>query len=101
MAKHYRIMFYPIAIDDLNDILDYIMDDNPKASVETIDTIDRSISQLERFPDLGVIPRDIRLKQLGYRMLVIDNYLAFYVVENDIVQIRRIIHGSRHYSFLI
>ena len=101
MAKKYRIMFYPIAIDDLNDILDYIMEDNPTASVETIDKIERSISKLERFPNMGVIPKDIRLKQLGYRMLVIDNYLAFYVVENDVVRIRRIIHGSRYYSFLI
>jgi plasmid stabilization system protein ParE len=37
----------------------------------------------------------------GYRMLVIGNYLAFYVIRGNIIEIRRVIHGSRKYSFLM
>jgi plasmid stabilization system protein ParE len=38
---------------------------------------------------------------LGYRMVVIGNYLAFYVVKKDVVQIRRVIHSSRNYQRLL
>jgi len=51
------------------------------------------------FPRLGTLPKDERLHMLGYRMLVIGNYLAFYVIRDNIIEIRRIIHGSRKYSF--
>jgi hypothetical protein len=38
---------------------------------------------------------------MGYRMLVVDKYLVFYVVKKKIIQIRRVIHGARRYSFLL
>ena len=50
---------------------------------------------------MGVIPNDLRLKSLNYRMLIIDNYLVFYVVKDCIVEIRRILHGRRKYAFLL
>jgi plasmid stabilization system protein ParE len=52
-------------------------------------------------PKLGVVPKDDRLKRLGYRMLIIESYLVFYVVKFETVQIRRIIHGDRQYGFLV
>ena len=43
----------------------------------------------------------LKLKKLGYRILIVEKYLVFYVVKNKTVQIRRIIHGARRYDFLI
>ncbi|MFO7684533.1 MAG: hypothetical protein R6V60_00440 [Desulfobacterales bacterium] len=34
-------------------------------------------------------------------MLIIENYLVFYVVKVGAIQIRRIIHGARRYGFLV
>ena len=51
--------------------------------------------------EIGVIPKDARLKKLGYRILIIGKYLVFYVVKTNTVQIRRIIHGARQYRFLL
>ena len=101
MKKKHKIKYLPIAQKDLIDIFDYIREDNPSAAKKFIDKIDKSISKLESFPQLGVLPKDDRLELLGYRMLVIDNYLVFYVVKGNIVEIRRVIHGSRRYSFLV
>jgi plasmid stabilization system protein ParE len=50
---------------------------------------------------MGVTPKDRRLELLGYKILVIGNYLVFYVVRDDVVEIRRIIHGKRNYEFLL
>ena len=101
MKKKHKIRYLQIAQQDLIDIFDYIREDNPTAAANFIDKIDKSISKLELFPKLGVIPKDDHLEFFGYRMLVIDSYLVFYVIIENIVEIRRIIHGSRRYSFLL
>ena len=101
MSKKYKIEYLPIAQEDLSDIFDYIKEDNPDAAANFIERIDKAVSKLELFPLLGTIPKDERLQMLGYRMLVIGKYLAFYVIRGNIIEIRRIIHGSRKYSFLL
>jgi len=101
MSKKYKIEYLPIAQEDLIDIFEYIKDDNPDAAANFIERIDKAVSKLELFPLLGTIPKDERLQKVGYRMLVIGNYLAFYVIRGNIIEIRRIIHGSRKYSFLL
>jgi toxin ParE1/3/4 len=97
----YKIRYLFTAENDLDDIFDYIMKDNPSAAVSLLEKFDHSISQLAVNPEIGVVPKDDRLKQLGYRMLIVGKYLVFYVVKANTVQIRRIIHGVRQYSFLL
>lgn len=101
MSKKYNIQYLPVAEQDLINIFNYIKQDNPTAAYKLIHEIDEVISKLEDFPNMGVTPKDLRLKSLNYKMLVIDNYLVFYVVKDPIVEIRRIIHGKRKYSFLL
>ena len=101
MKKKRKIHYLPIAQQDLVEIFDYIMQDNPKAAASFIDKFDKSISKLETFSKLGVVPKDDRLEFMGYRMLIVDNYLVFYVIRESKIEIRRIIHGSRKYSFLL
>ena len=101
MNRPYQIRYLPIAEDDLEDIFDYILIDNPSAAAGLLKTFDRAISQLAQNPELGVVPKDQRLKRVGYRMLIVGKYLVFYVVKSKTVQIRRIIHGARRYDFLI
>ena len=101
MSKKYRIQYLPVAQQDLINILEYISQDNPPAALKLINEIDEVLSKLEDFPLMGVTPKDLRLKSLNYKMLIVDNYLVFYVLKDDIVEIRRIIHGKRKYQFLI
>ncbi|HMF30099.1 MAG TPA: type II toxin-antitoxin system RelE/ParE family toxin [Candidatus Lokiarchaeia archaeon] len=101
MVENFRIEYLPIAQEDLNDIIDYIQKDNPDAAKSFADRLDKAVSNLARFPKSGHVPNDERLQNLGYRMLVIDKYLVFYFIKENLVEIRRIIHGSRRYSFLL
>jgi len=96
-----EIRYLSTAERDLTEILEYIMKDNPSAAEALLDEFDHSISRLSSNPDLGVVPKDVRLKNLGYRILIIRKYLVFYVVKTGFVQIRRIIHGARQYQFLL
>ncbi len=101
MTDAYHIEYLPAAQGDLEEIFAYILNDDPHTAAEFLDRIDRAISQLARFSLLGLIPKDSRLQHLGYRMLVVDNYFVFYVKKDQIVEIRRVLHGSRLYSFLL
>jgi toxin ParE1/3/4 len=101
MEKKYDIKYLPIAEQDLTEILEYVMLDKPDSAINLLNQLDHSISQLEFFPFQGVTPRDLRLQSLGYRMLIVDNYLVFYIVLGDMIEIRRILHGKRKYNFLV
>lgn len=96
----FAIRYLPASQRDLLKILRYIKRDNPAAASTFIQLIEERIALLADFPLLGVVLSDVRLKKLGYRLLVVENYLVFYVVKDRIVEIRRVIHGRRRYEFL-
>ncbi|MEI6209590.1 MAG: type II toxin-antitoxin system RelE/ParE family toxin [Desulfuromonadales bacterium] len=100
-SKRWRIQYLSVANRDLIEIVDYIKADNPVAASELLDKIDASISRLENMPHSGKIPDDVRLKAMGYRILVVGNHLIFYVVTGNRVEIRRVLHGKRNYGFLL
>ncbi len=101
MGEPCEIRYLSTAEKDIVDGFEYIKKDNPAAAISQLKKFDKSISQLASNPFLGLIPKDERLKKLGYRMLVVDKYLVFYVVKTGTVQARRIIHGARRYSFFL
>jgi plasmid stabilization system protein ParE len=101
MSRQFGIRYLSTAQKDLDEIFDYILRDKPSAALSMLENFDHSISQLSLNPELGVIPKDDRLKNLAYRMLIVEKYLVFYVVKPRSIQIRRIIHGARKYSFLL
>jgi len=97
----FTIRYLSTAQRDLIEIFEYIKKDRPEAALALLDKFDKSIAQRAANPKLGIIPKDERLKRLGYRVLVVDKYLVFYVLKSKKVQIRRVIHGARKYSFLL
>ena len=100
MDKH-RIEYLPIAVADLDEIFIFIADNSLQAAMELIDRIDASVAGLESFPEMGLIAKPPRLARKGYRVLIVDDYLVFYVVMDDIVEIRRIVSGKRNYAHLV
>lgn len=101
MEKKYKIDYLPVAEQDLTEIIEYIMSDNPDAALSMLNKFDEAISILEIFPLSGSAPNDVRLQSLNYRILVVENYLVFYVPFTNSVEIRRILHGKRKYDFLL
>ena len=96
MANKYVLRYLPVAVEDLISIFDWIASDSPTNAAAFIDKLDQRIGNLETHPFLGRIPRDDRLKSSGYRVLVIESYLVFYIVRFKTIEIHRVIHGSRN-----
>lgn len=101
MEKKFLIDYLPIAEQDITEIVEYIRNDDLSLALSMLNRMDEAINNLSMFPFSGVVPDDVRLQSLNYRILIVDNYLVFYVVMEDIIEIRRVFHGKRKYDFLL
>ncbi len=90
-----------IAEDDLAEIITFIAEDDVAAAEKLADKIETRLARLADHSALGRIPAEEELARLGYRYLVIDNYLVFYTVSAQTVLIHRIMHGARDYVKLL
>ncbi|HHV16333.1 MAG TPA: type II toxin-antitoxin system RelE/ParE family toxin [Gelria sp.] len=96
-----NIRFNPVAITDLQKIREYLMEDNPEAAVRIIQNIVTKIEALADFPEMGP-PLASRVRQKSkYRYLVCGQYLAFYIYEDGMVSVQRILHCKRNYEALL
>jgi toxin ParE1/3/4 len=97
----YQINLTEAAEQDLTEIVDYIVDENPAAALKMAIRIEKNILKLENFPLIGVVPQIRRLARKGYRILIVDDYPVFYIIaDNKIIEIRRILSGKGDYQFL-
>lgn len=97
----YEIKIYPSAKMDLTDIVSYLNTLSPQAAIRYYDMIVEKIGSLNEMPERCPFVREVALKAKGYRYLVAENYLVFFVVKADVVQVRRILYGRRNYEWLL
>ena len=99
--RSYDIRYLPVAEDDLNEIVDYLLEHSINAANLFIDELEGLEEQLSMFPESATPMRNKKLRSKGYRMVVISEYLLFYTLRNETVYIMRIIHGKRNYLSLL
>ena len=97
----YKIRIYPSAQRDLQEIVDYLNTLSADTALRYYDLIVSEISSLSSMPLHFPHPRDLSLAAKGYRYLTVKNYLVFYIVSGDTVQIHRILYARRDYSRLL
>ena len=76
----FQVRLLNAAEEDFTEIVTFIASDNPTAADAIADRIEKNIELLIENPNLGRIPRDEDIRNLGYRYLVVQNYLIFYTV---------------------
>jgi plasmid stabilization system protein ParE len=100
-TNRYAVRLLSVAEQDLQDLAAFIAADNLPAAIALADRIENDLQRLARYPYLGKVPNDERLAALGYRVLVIENYLVFYKVKGRTVLVYRILHGMRDLPSLL
>lgn len=95
MTNDFDVRYLPVAVDDILSILDWIAAESPSRAATFRDMLDKRLGRLSSNPRLGRIPKQEYLRRLGYRVLLIDMYLVFYIVRSHTVEIHRVMHGSR------
>ena len=90
----YKIRYLPIAQKDLQDIVLYILENlkSPKAAMDLIDTLDKSILRLKQYPYSCKLYHPKESLESEYRFFSVKKYLVFYVVTKNTVEIHRIVY---------
>jgi toxin ParE1/3/4 len=90
-----------LAEEDFTELVTYIAADRPSAAERLTTKIEKSLRLLSKHPHLGRIPDEEELIRVGYRYLVVENYLIFYTIESQTIYVHRILHGARDYLSLL
>ena len=105
VSRNYRIKFTPIASEDLEKIYRYISNElyAEGAAANLLEKIKQSIIRLKEYPFSCNYVEDEFLKMKGYRKLIVENYIAFYLVDeaNEQVTIMRVLYVRQKYQGLL
>jgi addiction module RelE/StbE family toxin len=99
--EQYKIRILPAAQQDMREIINYVNTLSPEAAFHLYDETIEGIKSLSEMPMRCALLRTPELRAKGYRALRIKNYVIFFVLKGDSVQIRRILYAKRQYKFLL
>ena len=95
----YTLRYLPIAKQDLVDAINFILNEykNPIAAENTLDKIEQAIMQrLEDGPESFAIWQSAKKREYPYRRINVGNYTVWYVVIDNVMEIRRIQPARRN-----
>ena len=92
-----QLVFSCRAETDLEDIGDYIAKDNPSRAATFIREMREHCRHLVDFPSAARLRPEFGE---GVRASIFGRYLIFYVVYDEILEIRRVIHSARNLTVL-
>ncbi len=94
---NYQLRYLPTFSNDLDETVHYISNvlKNPSAADRLIDDIEIAIMERLKSP-LSFEPyHSSKKRDCTYYKIKVRNYLVFYVVIDDVMEVRRLIYASR------
>ena len=93
----YKIHYLPLALNDLKDIVRYIAHklEAPQAAENLLLKINKEVLKIAENPFLCHLYVSSEKMKYEYRVLHVNNYSLFYVVENAKIEIHRVIYSRR------
>lgn len=96
----HKIVYLPLANADILEAIDYIADklDAPQAAEDLLDELDATVQRIAEFPYAHELYRTTRPMRDEIRKVPVKGFVLYYAVFQDIVEIRRFLHGRRDRS---
>lgn len=96
-----KLLVSPAADRDLDSILSYLINElcNPQAAGNHLDEVESSYDALLENPEAFELCRDERLADLGYRKVLVGNYLMIYQYDSELdeINVLRFFHETQNY----
>jgi plasmid stabilization system protein ParE len=99
--KEYSIRIFSEAEKDLDDIVNYLAGFSEHTAIKYYDLLVEKINTLTTMPERCPLVKDTQLRLRGYRWLQVNNYIVFFIVNESIVEIHRILFARRQYEGLL
>lgn len=99
----YTIEYSPESKQDLIEIKKYIKQNlqEPNIANKLIFKIKKAIEDIKNNPELYQIIDDDFIKKLKIRKIIVNNYIVFYRIKNDVIQVVRVLYGKRNWINLL
>ena len=103
MPKQYELKYLPIFWDDLAQAALYIRDvlGNRAAAERLVDEVERAVLEHLENPTAAAIYKTTRERPLPYYWFSVGNYMVFYVVAGDVMEVRRLAYGARDLTKIV
>jgi len=99
--EEYNVRISPAAQNDFLDIAEHLSNLTPEEASQYYELFMEKMGMLTTTPEICPLARDAQLRLRGYRMLPIENYIVFYVINAKVVELRRILYARRQYERLV
>lgn len=98
IGKRYKLRFLPLFEEDLNEIVDYISFqlNNPRAAENLLNEIQEAIRERTYYAEAFEQYHSRKERQYPYYRIFVRNYVIFYVVIEDVMEVRRILYSRRN-----
>ncbi|MEG0270504.1 MAG: type II toxin-antitoxin system RelE/ParE family toxin [Clostridia bacterium] len=98
--KHYKLRFLPLFENDLNEIVDYIALQlkNPMAAEDFANEVQTAIRERTTCAEAFEPYHSSRERRFLYYRIYVKNYVVFYVVIGNVMEVRRIVYRRRNLS---
>lgn len=95
--KKYRLQFFPTVYQDIDEITDYIKNTlkNPIAAENLLDRIGGAIKDRLEAPESFAVWESMGERPYPYRRINVGNYSVWYVVIDDVMEVRRVLYAKR------
>ena len=98
MTTNYKIEYLPSFYNDLEKIVEYIAYElkNIYAANNLIDKIELEINRRALTPESYEIYKSAKKRKDIYYRIYVKNYTIFYIVKENTMEVRRILHSKRN-----
>ncbi len=96
--KHYKLRYLPMFEEDLSEIVNYIAIrlKNPIAAENLVDAVHDAIQARTTCAEAFEPYPSSRKREYPYYRICVKNYMIFYVVIGDVMEVRRILYSRRN-----
>lgn len=88
-----KVIWTKESIINLNQIEDFISEDNPIAAVNLVDKLIEMTEKLKRFPNKGRIVPELSLSQI--REIIYKNYRVVYMLKKNSIEILTVFESHK------
>ena len=102
MERKFDIKWTSPALDDLDEIIEYISKTNLTYAIKVMDKIYEQVNKLDISPErCRIVPELEKYGYLIYRQLIVDYWKIIFKIEENIVYIMLVIDGRRNIEDII
>lgn len=103
MTKKYKIKYLPLFYNDLEKITNYIIYklDNKIAANNFVNELEKEIIERSYNPTCYEKYNSNKKRKNIYYKIYIRNYIVFYTVKDNIMEVRRILYSKRNFDKMI